>query len=837
VGAKKNYLLFILLFFFGYEPAIAQDVTKEEPLAQVLSKLQDRYDRKFNYFEDTVEGISIVPPNSTFSFEQALTYLRNNTELIFTLLENNFVSIKRKGISILCGYLKDKDTQEPLVSATIQGLKKSTLSDENGYFKLEVGSNNEVITIRFLGYRPLYRSFRFFKSNGCNPIYLSQQQQALSQVILSNYLVEGINKLNTGDLEIDFTKFNILPGLIEADVLQAIQAFPGVQSINETVSNINIRGGTHDQNLILWDDIKMYQSGHFFGLISVFNPQITQKVSLKKNGTSADYSDGVSGTIAMETDPSINTKFHGNIGVNLIDANGFVDVPVGKRSSVQIAARKSLSDFITTPTYKEYFKRISQDTEVESDMEAVVNTDQLFDFYDTSLRWLYRISDKDQIRLNFINISNELVFTENALVNNEETSRESSVSQNSIAGGLDYRRTWNDNLRTTLQIYETDYKLKAVNANLLASQRFLQENVVSETGARIKSSLKLNEKMILHIGYHFLETEITNLDDVDLPPVRRLISDVVRTHSGFSQLDFRSPNKLTNINIGFRYNYLDKFSKHLYEPRVSVSQKFAQYFSVEVLGEIKHQITSQIINFQNDFLGVEKRRWQLSNDDDIPVITSEQASIAINYSRKGWLLSVEGYYKNVDGITTQSQGFQNQYEFVKTAGSYKVTGVDLLLRKRLKNTNIWLSYSYMNNEYTFNDLPEQNFPSNLDITQAITFGMTYKYKALKVSAGFNWHTGKPTTRPVEGNEIVNEKINYSPANSSKLDDYLRVDASALYERSLGNTMIQVGVSVWNILDEQNEINNYYRINDEGVVEEFVQHSLGLTPNAVLRVYF
>ena len=837
MGAKKNYFLFISLIFLCYVPAIAQDVTKKEPLAQVLLKMQDRYDHEFNYFEDTVEGISIVPPNSTYSFEQALTYLRNNTGLIYTLLENNFVSIKRESSKVLCGYLKDKDTQEPLMSASIQGLKKSTLSDENGYFELEVGSNDEVITIRYLGYKPLYRSFQFFKSDGCNPVYLTQQQQALSQVILSNYLVEGINKLNTGDLELDFAKFNILPGLIEADVLQAVQAFPGVQSINETVSNINIRGGTHDQNLILWDDIKMYQSGHFFGLISVFNPQITQKVSLKKNGTSADFSDGVSGTITMETDESVNTKFKGNIGINLIDFNGFLDVPVGKRSSVQIAARKSLSDFITTPTYREYFKRISQDTEIESNTETVINTDQLFDFYDTSLRWLYRISDKDQIHLNFININNELVFTENALVNNVEASRESSVSQNSIAGGIHYRRDWNDNLQTSFQVYETDYKLKAVNVNLFESQRFLQENVVSENGARVKASLKLNEKMILHIGYHFLETEITNLDDVDLPPVRTLISDVVRTHSGFSQLDFRSPDKLTNVNIGFRYNYLDKFNKHLYEPRFSFSQKFAQYFSVEVLGEIKHQITSQVINFQNDFLGVEKRRWQLSNDDDIPVIESEQASVALNYSRKGWLLSVEGYYKNVDGITTQSQGFQNQYEFVKTAGSYEVTGIDLLLRKRLKNANIWLSYSYMNNEYTFNALPEQNFPSNLDITQAVTFGITYKYKGLKVSAGINWHTGKPTTRPVMGNEIVNEEINYSPTNSSRLDDYLRVDASALYDLTMGNTTINVGVSIWNILDEENEINNYYRINEEGMVEEFVQNSLGLTPNAVLRVYF
>jgi len=835
VGVKKNQLLFIVLLLIGGQIAFAQETKK--PITEVFSLLQKQYGYTFNYFEDVVEKVTATLPNNTNTFEQAINAISVETSLIFVILKNKIVSVRKNNVISLCGYIKDKDTQLPIASVTIQGSRKSVISDESGYFELTISSINEEITIRHLGYKSIYRQVKFFNTTSCNPIYLNKQQQTLSQVILSNYLVEGINKLNTGQLEIDFSKFNILPGLIEADVLQAIQAFPGVQSINETVSNINIRGGTHDQNLILWDDIKMYQTGHFFGLISVFNPQITQKVSLIKNGTNVDYSDGVSGTIAMQTDENVTTKFKGSIGVNLIDFNGFVDVPIGEKSSVQIAARKSLSDFIITPTYNEYFKRIAQDTEIENNNESVINTDQQFDFYDTSVRWLYRISDKDQIRLNFININNELVFNENAVINSEETSRESSVSQNSIGGGIYYKRAWNKNFQTTLQVYETDYKLRAVNANLFESQRFLQENIVSETGARAKASSKINEKFIWHIGYQFLETKITNLDDVDFPLVRTLISEVVRTHSGFSQLDFLSNDKQTNFNIGFRYNYLDKFEKHLYEPRLSFNQKFAQHFSFEIAGEFKHQITSQIINFQNDFLGVEKRRWQLSNNVDIPVIESKQASIALNYSRKGWLVSTEGYYKKVTGITTQSQGFQNQYEFIKTAGNYLVTGIDLLLRKRFKNANLWLSYSYMNNEYMFDSLPEQLFRSNLDITQAVTFGATYRYKGFKISAGFNWHTGKPTTRPIVGNEIVNNEINYSPTNSTTLDDYFRIDASSLYEFKLGNTTLNAGVSVWNILDQENEINNYYRINTEGNTEEFVQRSLGLTPNAVLRITF
>ena len=661
--------------------------------------------------------------------------------------------------------------------------------------------------------------------------------EALPEIVISGYLVKGINTLNDGTLEVDFSDFDILPGLTDTDVLQAVQALPGIQSINETVSNINIRGGTHDQNLILWDNIKMYQSGHFFGLISMYNPQITQKVNLTKNGSDVLYTDGVSGTISMQTQHTINSEFKGSLGVNFIDANGFADIPLGEKSSLQIAARKSISDFVETPTYSNYFERISQNTEVDNNTSNSMNSDQQFDFYDVSLRWLYDISDKDQLRFNFINVNNELVFDETAIIDNEEESRQSSLSQNSIAAGVYYNRIWTSKLQTALEIFETDYKLKAINANIIDAQRFLQENVVSETSAKLKANYSLNDQWNLVNGYHFVETEITNLDDVDNPLFRLLVSEVVRTHALFSKIGYKSPNKKTNLNLGLRYNYIDKFNKQILEPRLSFGQTLFNHLRLEILGEMKHQNASQIINFQNDFLGIEKRRWQLSNDEDIPVIKSKQVSIGLHYNNKGWLLSADTYYKTVDGITTQSQGFQNQFEFVKTSGSYDAYGVDVLFRKTIDNFNAWLSYSYLNNEYTFKSLAAQAFPSNYDITHAISLGTTYSFNKLKLSAGLNWHTGKPTTRPMIGNEIVNDAINFESTNTSHLEAYLRVDVSALYQFKLGTkTSANLGVSIWNVLDKNNEINNFYRLNN-GQVNETLQTSLGLTPNAVLRVHF
>ncbi len=697
---NNSWLFFVLTLMFTPAGISAQDTSESLPLLKILVELQEHHGYHFNYASEAIENIELVPPDSNLTLDDVLEYLQHHTGLIFTILPNNFVSIKAPAPKF-CGYLKDEISQEPVAFATIQSGNGSTISDENGFFELDLDDDDYEISIRHISYETLNSSFVLPTVTGCKDIYLILNQQILPEIIFSDYLIRGIDKLNNGSFKIDFEKFSILPGLIESDVLQSVQAFPGILSVSETVSNINIRGGSHDQNLILWDDIKMYQSGHFFGLISMFNPQITQSVSLRKNGTSAAYSDGVSGTIAMNTEQDLNHKLKGNVGINFIDVSGFLDVPIGKNSSVQIAARKSISEFVETPTYSEYFDRISQNTEIESDTSDVINSDINFDFYDASLRWIYKPSDKDEIRLNFIASSNELIFNENAVLDSQEISKESSLNQISIAGGLSYQRTWNDRHTTTVNIYETDYKLKAINANILNDQRFLQENKVSETGVRIQSNYHFLDRLQWTNGYQFVETKITNLDDVDNPIFRKLEAEVIRTHGVFTEIGLISSNRQSNLNIGARINYLEKFDKLIFEPRLSFNHQFLQWFNIEILGEFKHQITSQIINFQNDFLGIEKRRWQLSDNDTIPIITSKQASMGLSYANSGWLFNAVGYYKLVDGITTQSQGFQNRYEFVKSAGSYSSVGMDLLLRKQLTNVNTWLSYSYLVSEYNF----------------------------------------------------------------------------------------------------------------------------------------
>ncbi|WP_299889906.1 TonB-dependent siderophore receptor [uncultured Lacinutrix sp.] len=681
--------------------------------------------------------------------------------------------------------------------------------------------NNEFITIS--NYRRDSESFNF---------------QKLENVVISNYLTTGIYKNNTGSITIKPSQFGILPGLIEPDVLQTIQSLPGVLSADETISNINIRGGTHDQNLLLYDGIKMYQSGHFFGLISAFNPYLTNNVSVYKNGTSAKYGDGVSSVIDMRLSDNLNQKHDSGLGINSINVDGFALLPLSKKTELQIAARRSITDIVNTPTYNQYFERIFQDSDLTNEDDASISKNENFYFYDLSLKFLYDISKKDKLRFNFLNIYNALNYEEQAIISSINEASESKLKQKSIVSGISYQRHWNNKISTDVQFYYSNYDLDAINYDILNDQRLIQENKVIDNGFKFEANYNFNKHINLNAGFQFSEIGISNLEDVNNPLFRSSIKRVIRSYAGYMEVNYFSKNKSTLLKIGVRDNYYRKFNMHIVEPRLHFSQQFLKHFRAEISGEYKSQSTSQIIDLQNDFLGIEKRRWVLANNTTIPIIKSKQTSLGVSYNKNKLLISAEAYIKQVDGITTRSQGFLNQYQFVNAIGGYQIKGVDFLINKQFNNQfNAWLSYSYSSNLYTFNTLNNgKSFPNNVDIRHVINFASTYTLKKLKIGLGFNWHSGKPNTAPIATNPIFDNSINYQAPNSSRLDDYLRADFSTTYQFKLYNKKAIIGASIWNILNKKNTINSYYIINNE-TVSKVENISLGLTPNISFRVSF
>ncbi|GAA4278126.1 TonB-dependent receptor plug domain-containing protein [Aquimarina mytili] len=834
----KITTILIVIFFTSYQ-TYSQSDTDTSTLFSILNQVQEKFNCRFTYVDEDIEGIQIQNPSDTLDLKKTIEYLRSNTPLAYTFLNEKDIALSRKiKKNKICGVIQSLIDNKILASATIQTKTDSTISDENGTFSLIIENSKTLIKINYIGYKTLLIPAKDLLKTPCTVIYLTPEVQYLTEVILNDYLVKGIDKKSDGSIIIDYNDFGILPGLIEPDLLQTIQALPGILSVEETVSDINVRGGTNDQNLILWDGIKMYQSGHFFGLISAFNPYLTKNVQLIKNGTSATYGDGVSSVIAMSTTNEINQTLDASLGINMISADAYIDTPLGKRSSLQLSVRKSISELVETPTYSQFFDKVFQDSEVVNTTENIFNTDDEFSFYDASLRWLYQLSPKDLLKINALIIRNNLIFQENTLIDQINITRESSIKQNNSAAGISYQRNWNDSFKSEVLIYGTNYGLEAINSDIINDQRLLQENEVLENGIKVNNLLKLNRHFNLKTGYQFNETGISNLRDVNNPTFRDLTKEVIRTNSIFSEIEYKSKNNNTHLNLGARINHFDKLNDYVFEPRISFNHRFYNHFTIEALGELKSQVTSQIIESQNDFLGVENRKWVLSNEQNIPVLKSKQISLGLSYNHNNWLISSELYYKNVDGIITQSQGFQNQFEFSQDHGSYTVKGIDFLINKRFKSFSTWFSYSYGKSDYTFNNLFEIDFPNNIDITHNINLAVTYTLEKLKLSSGLNWHSGKPTTRPIPGNEIESNIINYQDPNSDTLDDYIRWDASATYNFKLGKKITGLaGISIWNILSKKNTVNDYYKINSENNVEEIKEFGLGFTPNAVVRINF
>ena len=206
------------------------------------------------------------------------------------------------------------------------------------------------------------------------------------------------------------------------------------------------------------------------------------------------------------------------------------------------------------------------------------------------------------------------------------------------------------------------------------------------------------------------------------------------------------------------------------------------------------------------------------------------------------LISAEAYIKKVDGITTRSQGFQNQFQFANDIGSYEIKGIDLLLNKQFNSViSTWIGYSINKNNYTFNTINEgKSFRNNIDIRHALTFAGTYTYNDLKLALGLNWHSGKPTTLPDVNDDPEDDFITYSNPNSGNLEDYLRADCSATYTFRLSDATHAVfGASVWNVFNQKNIVNTYHildRDNDNSI-SKVENQSLGITPNISLRLQF
>jgi hypothetical protein len=585
--------------------------------------------------------------------------------------------------------------------------------------------------------------------------------------------------------------------------------------------------------------MRIFQTGHFFGLISAFNPSLSQEITISKNGSSAFFGESVSSLVTISSRSNTIEETHSSLSSNLISAEFFSKIKVSDKANVTVAGRRSLTDFFSSPTYKNYSNRIFQNTVITdlNDNQIInYNNDVDFYFYDVSLQYQQKIGTKNELNIDFLVIENSLDF--NQTVSN--LSENSKLTQENFGSSFRWKTNWNKNNFTEITAYLSQYDLKSNNKSIENDQVLSQRNKVLDYSLKIKNSNKLSSSFTLNSGYQFNETGVTNFDEINLPIFSRKITNVLLTHAGIVEGIYEPESKKTLINAGLRVNYFDKFNEFVLEPRLQFNQSLTSSIRLEILAEQKSQTLSQIIDLQQDFLGVEKRRWTLANNSTIPIQKSNQFSIGFNFKKNNWLITLDNFYKKITGITTSSQGFQNQFELEKSVGNYQVFGTEFLIQKSFNRFYTWLSYSFNDNKYDFNQLTNSNFPNNFEVTHAISWAGIYEWKQVKFALGTKWHTGRPITTPIAFTVTETEpNILYNSPNNSKLEDYFQVNFSASKKWNLNDTMkLETAVSVLNLLNTKNSINRFYRVNSaNNSVESVDTFSLEMTPNFNIKLNF
>ncbi|MEL6142739.1 MAG: carboxypeptidase-like regulatory domain-containing protein [Bacteroidota bacterium] len=329
-------------------------------LAEVLDDLEARYQLAFAYESSLVTDETVSVSLKSASLRHTLSKLFQGTRIEYELVSDRYILLRKRKTSLpptitLCGQVIDSLTGDPLSWANIQvvGTDQGTQSDDAGEFLLTgQWSTTQSIKVSYLGYKAYTTPIRLQLPPHCGKIILAPDVQTMPMAIVKEFTVDMLeSKLEENKITFQPERIPTLPGWGEPDLLRSLQLLPGISSPDGSASNLNIRGGSSDQNLLLWDDIPIYQSGHFFGQYSAFNPYLVKSADVYRGGFGPEYGGRLSGVIDIKSKPIVSSEPRFGLGLNLISAHAFAEVPIAKNESTLLfgARRSTQTSFVAQP--------------------------------------------------------------------------------------------------------------------------------------------------------------------------------------------------------------------------------------------------------------------------------------------------------------------------------------------------------------------------------------------------------------------------------------------------------------------------------------------------------
>ncbi len=262
----------------------------------------------------------------------------------------------QEGTGRITGMVRDEQGQ-PLVGVNIVivGTTLGAVSDRLGRYevpRVPPGSYQMVATM--VGYKPSTKTEVLVRAGLVQEVNftLAQTVIELSEVdVVGERQRQPQSDVRSSLHSLAPRSAKTLPGFGE-DVMRSLQALPGIVAPSDFSAQLVVRGSGPDQNLIIMDDIEIFNPYRLYGLISMFNPETVTDIALITGGFPARYGDRLSAVLDVTNKEGYRqAAFRANVNASISNANMVAEgrMPFGVEGAYLFSARRTYYDLIVGP--------------------------------------------------------------------------------------------------------------------------------------------------------------------------------------------------------------------------------------------------------------------------------------------------------------------------------------------------------------------------------------------------------------------------------------------------------------------------------------------------------
>jgi outer membrane cobalamin receptor len=829
-------LLFLCSIFLFLQPIAgwAQDEVldqkislnlKQANLEEVFLKIESKLSVKFSYVQKNLKPTRINYRFKNEPLRVVLNAVLKPQNLNYVLMYGNVIVITPLNSTTpkfnISGYVYDQETGEKLIGALVYNNRtfQSCFTNQDGYYSMQLSKDTMYMNIEFVGFEKGVLNV-YLDRNLQIDIGLHGNLEYAPQRVTGAYGT-GIEAKSDGFV-LNSKTIKRIPLLFgESDVLKSLLLLPGVISGNDGTTHLNIRGGGSEHNLILLDDVPIYNASHLYGFFSVFNSDVVKNVKLIKGGMEARYSGRLSSVIDVRTIDGNKNKLKTQLSIGLLSSKISLDGPIGKskKTTFFVAARRTYFDLIGAAF----------------NLSNALPVKTSYFFYDINGKITHRFNPSHQLSVSFYN-GNDNSFVNNTFSlknpNNEikEKDRQNVFWGNQIMS-IRYHHVWHPKLTAWLNISRTAYNFGNENTYQYSenTDSTKYENTLSNS---LRSSLndwivsynleyKLNKSLAFKSGLgaiqHNFNRRITFKDDNNIVPQ---YSDNSREQSlelnSYADINYEVKNRLiintgiqlTAYNIGKEFVYMPQPRVNMIIPLVKNLQLYSNY-----------QRTTQFLHLLTGYnLGIPIDLWLPSTEKALPEF-SDAFSADLNYDFRKFNFRVGVFNRflyNVIDYKDQSNylGTTSNWDEKIEVGKGWAKGFELMIEKKVGKTNGWMSYTWSKNERQFSGINNGSiFPFKFDrrhqfavlinhqLNQKFDFFVTWTYAS-----------GSRVTLPESFYNVTDPRFNsqqiyiYGERNKYQMPDNHRLDFGVNYKRFFKTYSTILSVGVYNAY---NRFNPFY----------------------------